>query len=285
MPLRPKPFALLACLVAHASQVVTKDRLFEAVWPETVVSEGMLKDYITQIRKTLGDTPHRPQYIATVHRRGYRFVAPVTTLERSSAGDAAQTTPVAADGAPGSRPTVLRPPGLVVAREVELAQLRQGLTALLATGQTLARPLYLVLLAEAAGHTGQVEEGLRLLAEALAAIETIGRGELLADTYRLQGELRLRQAVPDAAQAEVCFHQALAVARRQQAKSWELRAAISLSRLWQQQGKRDNALALLAPIYGWITEGFGTADLQAAKALLEDLCDNGDILSPSHGSL
>jgi DNA-binding winged helix-turn-helix (wHTH) protein len=125
VPLRPKPFALLAYLVAHAGQVVTKDRLFEAVWPKTVVSEGMLKDYITQIRKPLGDTPHRPQYIATVHRRGYRFVAPMTTLERSPAEAAVQKTPGAAAGAPGSRSTALRPPGLVVAREVELAQLQE----------------------------------------------------------------------------------------------------------------------------------------------------------------
>jgi predicted ATPase len=151
------------------------------------------------------------------------------------------------------------------------AQLRQGLAALLATGQTLARPLCLVLLAEAAGHTSQVEEALPLLAEALAAIEAIGRDELLAKTYRLQGALLLRQAVPDAAQAEACFHQVLAVAHRQQAKSWELRAAMSLSRLWQQQGKPADAHALLAPIYGWFTEGFETADLQEAKALLEEL--------------
>ena len=106
---------------------------------------------------------------------------------------------------------------------------------------------------------------------ALAAIEAIGRGELLAETYGLQGALLLRQAVPDAAQAEACFHQALAVAHRQQAKSWELRPAMSLSRLWQQQGKPDDARALLAPIYGWFTEGFETADLQEAKALLEEL--------------
>jgi predicted ATPase len=123
----------------------------------------------------------------------------------------------------------------------------------------------------AAGHHGQVEYGLRLLDEALAAIEGIGRGELRAETYRLQGELRLRQAVPDVAQAEACFHQALAVARRQQAKSWELRAAMSLSRLWQQHGKPDTARSLLAPIYGWFTEGFDTADLQEAKGLLEEL--------------
>ena len=81
----------------------------------------------------------------------------------------------------------------------------------------------------------------------------------------------LRQAGQDTAQAETCFQQALAVARRQQAKSLELRAAMSLSRLWQQQGKRAEAQALLAPIYGWFTEGFDTADLQEAKALLEEL--------------
>ena len=88
---------------------------------------------------------------------------------------------------------------------------------------------------------------------------------------RLQGALLLQQAIPDAAQAEACFQQALAIARRQQAKSWELRAAMSLARLWQCQGKRDDARALLAPLYGWFTEGFDTADLQEAKALLDEL--------------
>ena len=155
--------------------------------------------------------------------------------------------------------------------EAGLAQLRQGLAAVLATGQMLSRPFCLVLLAEAAGHAGQVEEGLRLLAEALTVLEASGRGDLLAEAYRLQGELLLRQAVPDAAQAEACFQQALAIARRQQAKSWELRAAMSLSRLWQQQGKRAEARELLAPVYGWFTEGFDTADLQEAKALLAEL--------------
>ena len=86
--------------------------------------------------------------------------------------------------------------------------------------------------------------------------------------FRLKGELLLRQAVPDASQAEACFRQALAIARRQQAKSWELRAAVSLSRLWQQQGKRAEAYRLLAEVYGWFAEGFDTHDLQEAKALL-----------------
>ena len=89
--------------------------------------------------------------------------------------------------------------------------------------------------------------------------------------YRLQGELLLHQELPDEGQAEAVFHQALAVARQQQAKSLELRAAMSLSRLWQQQGKRQEACSLLAPIYGWFTEGFDTADLQEAKALLDEL--------------
>jgi class 3 adenylate cyclase/predicted ATPase len=152
-----------------------------------------------------------------------------------------------------------------------LAQLHQGMTAVLATGQELGRPFCLVLLAEAAGQVGQVDEGLRLLAEALMALEESRRGDLLAEAYRLQGELLLRQALPEAAQAEACFQRALTVARRQQAKSWELRAAMSLSRLWQHQGKRVEARDLLAPIYGWFTEGFDTTDLQEAKVLLEVL--------------
>jgi predicted ATPase len=155
--------------------------------------------------------------------------------------------------------------------ELSLAQLRQGLADMAATGQELSRPSGLILLAEAVGHTGQVEEGLQLLAEAQTAFEASRRADVLAEAYRLQGELLLCQAVPDAAQAEACFQQALAVARRQQAKSWELRAATSLSRLWQHQGRRAAAYDLLAPVYGWFTEEFDTADLQEAKALLEAL--------------
>jgi class 3 adenylate cyclase/predicted ATPase len=155
--------------------------------------------------------------------------------------------------------------------ETGLAQMHQGLAALLATGQTLSRPVCLLLLAEAAEHTGQVEAGRRLLAEALAAFEASERGDMLTEASRLQGACLLRQAVPDVAQAEVCFQQSLTIARRQQAKSWELRAATSLSRLWQHQGKRQEASNLLAPLYGWFTEGFDTADLQDAKVLLEAL--------------
>jgi predicted ATPase len=111
-----------------------------------------------------------------------------------------------------------------------------------------------------------------VLAEALAVVEQTGQSVYEADLHRLQGELLLIHAVGGGgAEAEVCFQQALTVARRQQAKSLELRAAMSLSRLWQSQGKRVEARDLLAPIYGWFTEGFDTSDLQEAKALLETL--------------
>jgi predicted ATPase len=152
-----------------------------------------------------------------------------------------------------------------------IQQIRQAMAALRATGAEWLRPYFLGLLADAYGQAGQGEEGLPALAEALATVDRTGERGYEAELYRLQGELLLRQAVPEVAQADVCFQQALAVARRQQAKSWELRAAMSLSRLWQRQGKRTEARELLAPLYGWFTEGLDTADLQEAKALLEAL--------------
>jgi predicted ATPase len=115
------------------------------------------------------------------------------------------------------------------------------------------------------------EEGLALLAEALAVINDTGERRWEAEVYRLQSELLLAHATGQDTEAEACFRQALDVARHQQAKSWELRAAMSLSRLWQQQGMCAKAYKLLAPIYGWFTEGLDTADLQEAKALLEVL--------------
>ena len=151
-----------------------------------------------------------------------------------------------------------------------IAQMRQSLDAWRATGTALGIPEVLARLAEAYGQVGQVDEGLHLLAEALAMVDTTG-GRHRAEWHRLHGELLLRQAVPKEPAAEACFQQALDVARHQQAKSYELRAAMSLSRLWQRQGKRDAARELLAPIYGWFTEGFDTADLQEAKTLLTEI--------------
>jgi predicted ATPase len=149
------------------------------------------------------------------------------------------------------------------------AAIRQGLAAELATGATLWQPYFLGLLVEAYGAGGHPEEGLHALTEALAVLDTTEVRDYEAEIYRLKGALLLQQAVPDAAQAETCFHQALDVARQQQAKSWELRAATSLARLWQSQGKRQEAYDVLAPVYGWFAEGFDTADLQEAKTLLD----------------
>src|SRR4029434_7802994 len=152
--------------------------------------------------------------------------------------------------------------------EAGFAQIRQGIAAARATGSRTAT--HLAPLAKACGGLGQSEEGLRVVAEALASGNSNGEGRWTAELYRLQGEL-LTLASEYYAEAEDCFPQALEVARRQQAKSWELRAAMSLARLWQRQGKRAAARELLAPVYGWFTEGFDTADLQEARALLEEL--------------
>jgi predicted ATPase len=153
--------------------------------------------------------------------------------------------------------------------EEGIAQIQQGLAAQQATGAGIARPGFLLLLTEAHAAAGQVEAGLGVLAEALELVEHTGERYQEAEIHRLEGELLLQRSISDAAQAERAFQQALAVARRQQARSWELRAATSLARLWQQQGKRAAAYDVLAPIYGWFTEGFGLTDLLEARALLE----------------
>jgi predicted ATPase len=147
-------------------------------------------------------------------------------------------------------------------------QIQQGLAAYRATGVTRDRPYHLALLAEASAEVGQTAEGLEALAEALATLPKSRVRWWEAELHRLRGELLLHHAVAQPGEAEACFQQALEVARRQQAKSLELRAAMSLARLWQGQGKRTEAHQLLAEVYGWFTEGFDTADLQEAKALL-----------------
>jgi len=140
-----------------------------------------------------------------------------------------------------------------------------------ATGSELLRPYYLALLAAVYGERGQPTAGQTLVAEAWVLVDKNGERWYVAELHRLQGALLLHQGSPAVHQAEQCFQQALEVARCQQAKSFELRAALSLSRLWQQQGKCAEARELLAAVYGWFTEGFDTADLQEAKALLDEL--------------
>jgi class 3 adenylate cyclase/predicted ATPase len=151
------------------------------------------------------------------------------------------------------------------------AEILQGLAGYRATGVAHDRTEHLALLATTAVQEGQSAEGLEALTRALTTVATSGVPWWHAELYRLRGELLLQQTVAQPEEAEASFHQALAIARRQEAKSLELWAARSLSRLWQQQGKQAEAYELLAPIYGWFTEGFDTADLQVAKALLAEL--------------
>jgi tetratricopeptide (TPR) repeat protein len=156
--------------------------------------------------------------------------------------------------------------------EAGTAQMRQSITAHRAVAGASGLPWWLALLAEAYASLGQVAAGLTVLAEAQALVDSMQAHFFAAEIARLTGEFLLRDgSTTQECEAETCFRRALGIARRQQAKSLELRAAMSMSRLWQQQGKRTAARCLLAPIYGWFTEGFDTADLQEAKALLEEL--------------
>jgi predicted ATPase/predicted Ser/Thr protein kinase len=154
-----------------------------------------------------------------------------------------------------------------------IAQLRQGLAAWKAAASETYRTYFLALLAEALGKEGQIEEGLGVLAEALAQMQATGEGFHGAELHRLQGEFLLRREAAEGAgtEAEACFHRALMIARRQQARSLELRAAMSLARLYQKQDRPAEARPMLAECYGRFTEGFDTPDLQEAKALLERL--------------
>jgi predicted ATPase len=147
-----------------------------------------------------------------------------------------------------------------------IAQIIQGLGAFQATGGKTARPYFLALLAEAHGTQGELEKGLAVLTEALTLADTTGERWYEPELHRLKGELLLQQSLDHQAEAETCFHHALEIAQTQQAKSFELRTATSLARLWHQQ-----AHDLLASVYGWFSEGFDTADLKDAKALLEEL--------------
>jgi predicted ATPase len=155
--------------------------------------------------------------------------------------------------------------------EEGMAKVRQGIAAWRATGAALLVPYLCTVLADVCDHLGHTEDGLQALAEAHTLVEQQEERWWEAEIHRLRGVLLLRQPGTPQAEAETWLQRALDVARRQEAKSLELRAAMSLARLWQQQGKQAEAHQLLAPIYGWFTEGFDTPDLQEAQALLEEL--------------
>jgi class 3 adenylate cyclase/predicted ATPase len=155
--------------------------------------------------------------------------------------------------------------------EAGLAQVHQGIAAHRATGAVLFVPYFCTMLADVCDHLGHTADGLQALAEAHTLVEQQEERWWEAEVCRLRGVLLLQQAGTPQADAESWFQRALEVARRQEAKSLELRASMSLAHLWLQQGKQAEAHALLAPVYSWFTEGFDTADLQEAKALLEEL--------------
>jgi len=145
-----------------------------------------------------------------------------------------------------------------------------GITAWQSTGATVWVPLYLSYLAKAYAELGQIDDAWRCIGEAIKTIETTKERWYEVEVYRMAGEIALKS--PErATKAEAYFGQALVIARAQQAKSWELRAALSMARLLSAQGEPDKATDLLAPVYGWFTEGFDTSDLKEAKALLDTL--------------
>ena len=152
-----------------------------------------------------------------------------------------------------------------------MQMMTSGNTGFRSTESTLWRPLYVSHMARAYAELGQIDDAWRGLGEAMSRIETTNERWFEAEANRIAGEVALISPEQDAAKAQSYFDRALTVARQQQAKSWELRAAMSMARLWRGQGKSQQARELLAPVYGWFTEGFDTLDLKEAKALLEEL--------------
>jgi predicted ATPase len=151
-----------------------------------------------------------------------------------------------------------------------MARIQQGLEAWRATAKVW-RPYFLALLAEVCAHVGQADAGLSMLAEALTTVHDTGERFYEAELYRLKGELLRARSADHDGEAETCFQQALTTARHQHAKLLALRVALSLSRLWHEQGRQAGARQVLAEVYGWFTEGFDTADLREARALLDKL--------------
>jgi len=149
--------------------------------------------------------------------------------------------------------------------------INSGIVGYRSTGSTMWLPLYLSDLGIAYAEVCEVHDAWRCIGEALSAIETTKERWFEAEANRIAGDIALKSPERETAKAEAYFERALSLARRQQAKSWELRAAMSMARLWRDQGKREEARDLLAPVYGWFTEGFDTRDLKEAKALLEEL--------------
>jgi predicted ATPase len=160
---------------------------------------------------------------------------------------------------------------MLATRESAVAEIREALAAYGATGARFRTTDHLVLLAQALAACGCYGAGLAALREAMTFAEETGERFVEPEIHRLRGDLLLQQTRDSSVEAEECYRKALEVARAQEARAWQLRATVSLARLWGEQGRRAEAYDLLAPVYGWFTEGFDTADLQEAKALLDQL--------------
>ncbi len=152
-----------------------------------------------------------------------------------------------------------------------IAEMRNGIDAARATGAGVWTPYWLALLAGAYGRNGEPKEGLIAISEAITEVDRTGERFWEAELNRLRGELLLESDAANEGEAKACFRSAIEITRSQKARSWELRAATSLARLWRDLGKSDDARDLLTPVYDWFTEGFETADLKSAEALLNDL--------------
>jgi predicted ATPase len=149
--------------------------------------------------------------------------------------------------------------------------LTSGLTAYRSLGSRLLVPFYSSCLAKAYADLGQRDSAWRCIGEAITVMETSKETLCEAEVHRIAGEIARKSPHSDEAKAEADFERAIRIAHKQMAKSWELRAAMSIARLWRDQGKRQQAQDLLAPVYGWFTEGSDTCDLKEAKALLNEL--------------
>jgi predicted ATPase len=152
-----------------------------------------------------------------------------------------------------------------------IQMITSGITTYRSTSSRVYLPFFLAHLSKAHAELGQFDDAWRCIGEAMTAVETTKERWYEAEINRIKGEIALKLPQLGSSQAEAYFERALTVARAQQAKSWELRAAMSMARLWHDQGMREKARALLAPIYGWFTEGFDTLDLKQAKVLLDVL--------------
>ena len=246
----------------------------------TALSNWML-GYPTQAVQAMENTLAHARELENPNSVGISllFLAQLSQLRREpepATTRAEEAMAVSAEhGLPALELWCLLPRGWAIAQQGDvsagIADIKDAMDRRRAFGMGAVWPWFLALLADAHGALGQFDEGLAALEEALDWVERNDERLYEAEVHRIKGELLHRQDGPDPALAEKCFEQALAVARSQQAKSWELRAAMSMARLWQQNGRVDDARALLSPVYDWFTEGFDTADLKDAKALLDQL--------------